>query len=310
MVRIASENSTSVRARIAAAVTAARLVAPALPGVAIGLALHVFTSPRRHEAPARERELEAKGESLRLGGGRIAARRFGEGAPVVLMHGWEGRGLQLGAFVTPLVERGFSVIAPDAPGHGDSAGARATLRDFADTLHAVQERVGPLAGLVAHSFGGAAATLAMTEGLRVEAAVFVGSPSSMTARVREFLALVGLPEALAPLLEDRVGEVVGKHPRDVEVRTMGAEIATPLLVVHDEEDREVSFACATDYLEAFPDARLVATRGLGHRRILRDPDVVARAADFVAARAGAGRRSAVDPWLDAALGDRVLFEVA
>lgn len=65
MVRIASENSTSVRARIAAAVTAARLVAPALPGVAIGLALHVFTSPRRHEAPARERELEAKGESLR-----------------------------------------------------------------------------------------------------------------------------------------------------------------------------------------------------------------------------------------------------
>lgn len=291
MARIASKNSTIVRAGIAVAVPTARLVAPVLPGLATELALHVFTSPRRHERPEREHELAASGETLRLDGGRLAAHRFGEGRPVVLMHGWEGRGLQLGAFVAPLVDRGFSVIAPDAPGHGDSEGARATLRDFADTLHAVQERVGPFAGLVAHSFGGAAATLAMTEGLRADAAVFVGSPSSMTARVREFLGLVGLPDALAPLLEDRVGEVVGRHPRDVEVRTLGAEIETPLLVVHDEEDREVSFACAADYAEAFADARLLATRGLGHRRILRDPVVVERAAAFVAARAGSERSS-------------------
>lgn len=287
MVQPHTNKSTTGRAAslVPAAIGLARVSAPLFPAAATALAFRVFMTPRRHERPEREHALIARGEPLIVDGGRIAAHRFGEGEPVVLMHGWEGRGAQLGAFVPPLLERGFSVIAPDAPGHGDTAGERASIVDFAETLLAVQDRTGPLAGVIAHSFGGAATALALMRGLRAESVVFIGAPSSMRARVREFLALVGLPADLAPRLEDHIAAVVGIHPRDVEARDLGRSMRTPLLVVHDRQDREVGFACAEDYLASWPGARALVTEGLGHRRVLRDEAVVAAAVDFVRAHA-------------------------
>jgi pimeloyl-ACP methyl ester carboxylesterase len=53
-----------------------------------------------------------------------------------------------------------------------------------------------------------------------------------------------------------------------------------LLVVHDREDREVPIRHADRLAAAWPNARLVATDGLGHRRILRDAAVIAETVAF------------------------------
>jgi hypothetical protein len=55
---------------------------------------------------------------------------------------------------------------------------------------------------------------------------------------------------------------------------------TPLLVVHDENDREVPIASGELVASAWPGAVLERTRGLGHRRILRDRRVIERVAEF------------------------------
>ena len=54
-----------------------------------------------------------------------------------------------------------------------------------------------------------------------------------------------------------------------------------LLVFHDHDDREVPFAHGDRLAATWPDAELRTTEGLGHRRILRDPDVLAEAVAFV-----------------------------
>jgi hypothetical protein len=51
--------------------------------------------------------------------------------------------------------------------------------------------------------------------------------------------------------------------------------------VHDRLDREVSFTHAERLADAWRQARLHATEGLGHRRILRDDGVVAEVVEFV-----------------------------
>ena len=48
----------------------------------------------------------------------------------------------------------------------------------------------------------------------------------------------------------------------------------PALVVHDRGDREVPFEHGETLARSWPGARLMVTEGLGHRRILRDPEVV------------------------------------
>jgi pimeloyl-ACP methyl ester carboxylesterase len=54
------------------------------------------------------------------------------------------------------------------------------------------------------------------------------------------------------------------------------------LVVHDADDREVPAADAERLAAGLPDAQLMLTRGLGHRRILRDVAVAEAVADFIA----------------------------
>jgi hypothetical protein len=57
-------------------------------------------------------------------------------------------------------------------------------------------------------------------------------------------------------------------------------IRTPLLVAHDVDDREVPIASGYSYTMGTA-ARMLATDGLGHTRILRDRHVVETATHFV-----------------------------
>lgn len=57
----------------------------------------------------------------------------------------------------------------------------------------------------------------------------------------------------------------------------------PTLVVHDVGDRQTPYADAQRLVEGLPDARLVTTQGLGHRRILSDPAVLAQVVEWVVA---------------------------
>src|SRR5213082_3427517 len=97
------------------------VVGRVLPSLAGRLAASLFARPRRHRRPDRERALIARGAPLPLPQG-LSATQWGAGPAVLLVHGWEGRGAQLGALVDPLVEAGYRVIALDGPAHGDSAG--------------------------------------------------------------------------------------------------------------------------------------------------------------------------------------------
>ncbi|HEX6673981.1 MAG TPA: TetR family transcriptional regulator, partial [Actinomycetes bacterium] len=47
------------------------------------------------------------------------------------------------------------------------------------------------------------------------------------------------------------------------------------------DDRETSWSDGRAIAIAWPDARLLTTTGLGHRRVLRDPEVVTQVAGFL-----------------------------
>jgi pimeloyl-ACP methyl ester carboxylesterase len=66
---------------------------------------------------------------------------------------------------------------------------------------------------------------------------------------------------------------------------MAAALDTPLLVMHDRDDPTVPWAEGAAIATAWRGAELVTTSGLGHRDIVRDPDVVARAVAFLSASA-------------------------
>src|SRR5215468_10098929 len=84
---------------------------------AASLAARMFMTPRRHIRPRREIEIlkRARSWSIVRRGVRLALWSWGEGPTVLLVHGWEGRGAQLGSFITKLTAAGYKVATFDGP---------------------------------------------------------------------------------------------------------------------------------------------------------------------------------------------------
>ena len=276
-----------------------RLASATAPALTARLAERMFLTPPRHARPPAETAvLGAARHAILEVEGRIATWRWGQGGPVALLvHGWGGRGSQMGPFVEPLLARGFTVVAFDGPGHGDSEGRRVTLPAVVAAVRAVAGAHGPVRAILAHSMGGAATARAFYEGVAADAAVLIGSPAEMVAPSVVFAEALGLSPRVRALMQTRVEHRVGLPWTAFDVTRLAPALTVPVLVVHDRGDAEVPWQHGVAIARAWPGATMLATEGLGHRRILRSPEVLRAAVDFVAARvaSAAAARQAV-PW--------------
>lgn len=286
---MSTPNSTNVRpsnhpsapALLRTGVTA---LATLSPRAAAALAAPLFfRAPSRRPRSEAEVAVLSRGERFSIGEGpdRLVAWRWGDGATVLLLHGWGGCAGQMTPLVDPVLRAGFSVVALDAPAHGESPGRRASIPVFAAALARVAEAVGPLHGIVAHSMGGAAFTLAATRGLRARRAVFIGPPADAAVWYREFVRWLSLPAAAEPALRAQVEGIAGVRIDRLNARDLGPAMKVPLLVIHDRQDREVPLEAGAEVARTAADGRLLVTEGLGHRRILRDPGVAGSAVRFL-----------------------------
>ena len=276
------QKSTIGRTLVMGSLRAGLAAANALsPELAAAGAKQLFLSTRRHPVSARERAWLQEAERVELPGG-LAGWVWGwKGAPTVaLLHGWEGRGAQLGAFAARLVGMGYRAVAVDAPGHGDSPGRSSTLVAIGDALSRLGERFGPFAGVIAHSAGTVGAVHAISRGLRVDRLACVAPGVDLEGYVGQFGRIFGLSKDVTRSLKHRIERHVGITMRDLDPRTAAVDRRIPLLVIHDRNDREAPFSGGEALARSWPGARLIATEGLGHTRILWDEKVVSAATEF------------------------------
>lgn len=265
-------------------VTGPRMV-PLLERVAPGLTRLVVTTlffhPPRTRAPLGDDYGEAETGWLLHRGRRVRWWKWGAGQPVILVHGWGGHSGQMLPFVAPLRARGYSPVVFDAPAHGRSQGYQTHAGEFAEVIVLLSHRFGPIGGLVAHSIGGVAASVAMARGLAVDKAVFIGVPDQMLGAMERHMQRVGLsPGAVSSLREEIPGRV-GLSWQDIDLRHTGSQVRTDLLVIHDDRDRAVPAQAAESIVEHWPGATRLTTLGLGHTRILGDDRVVEAAVNHL-----------------------------
>lgn len=259
------------------------------PNTASRAALRLFRTPPRHAASDLEASLLAWARTATLSVPRtrepIPVWMWGDGPPVLLVHGWGSRGARLGSFVAPLVTAGRSVIAFDAPGHGSARERLSSLPEFVLAIQAAAREYGPFEGIVAHSLGGAATTLAMARGVRADRVVFLAPASDPQGYTRMFASLLGLPDRVRLQMERRIVEKFGMEWPEFDVMAAAKKLLAPLLIIHDAGDAEVPITHGEAIVATWPGAALVRTGGLGHKRIVHDADVVARATQFLLAGA-------------------------
>ena len=287
----ASLNSTNVRNSLEFAwnrlhLTLASVIAPAK---AVEAAARLFATPPRFAHTAREKELLATGTRFDViaPDARLAAWRFGnpERPAIVVSHGWGGRGAQFRAFVPKLLEAGYQVIVFDHAGHGLSDGDQSTLIHFMRDIGAVVSRVetngARVVGILGHSLGAAAAAAWLNTSRRQMRTVLIAPPTSIERFSGFFARRMGLPESVRSQMQQRFERLLGHRWSEFELPHSVSSVQAKALVIHDAGDREVPATAGLALARAWPGARFLATEGLGHRAILRDPQVVADAIDFI-----------------------------
>ena len=279
------QNSTIVHTRTSwwAAVRAYfAIVSRLLPGLARRQAERLFTLPPRYSG-RRAHPVDARRETVVAGKHSLAVWQAGPAAApgVLLVHGWGGRGVQMGSFVAPLLARGYRVVWFDQPGHGESGSGAVALPDFVRALEALAATHGPFAAAVGHSLGAAALGVALRRGIELGRVVFVSAPASISEHAHNFARLLGITprirEAMRRRLEHRYGVRFAEIDRIDELE----QLRLPALFVHDRGDAEVPFEHTLRLSRRMPWARLIKTYGLGHYRVLREPSVVRAVVDFV-----------------------------
>jgi pimeloyl-ACP methyl ester carboxylesterase len=244
-------------------------------------AISLFLKPKKHKRPPAEEVWYKAAKKRKLNSG-LAINEWGLGGnpKVLLIHGWEGRGSQMGAFAEPFVQKGYHVIALDGPAHGESPGDETNAGVYARALVSVQHELGDVKVIIGHSFGGGCSVLAASLGMNVEKLVTICSPSDYSKVAQNFLNFV----KLSPWSEKAFYKILTSKAQmklqDIHISNLGSYLSLPILVIHDKTDKEVHYQNALDLHKAWSQSELLTTQGLGHRRILKDHTVIEKVIEF------------------------------
>lgn len=160
--------------------------------------------------------------------------------------------------------------------------------------------------MVAHSLGGGATAVAVLDGLPVRRLVLISPAPDPNDFAVGFAASFGFGDRIRTGLIHRLERRTGRSMADFDaVARAGAAVcarvdaadgdvtALPsLLVIHDHRDGVIPYSQGKAIATAWQGAELLSTSGLGHHRILRDPDVVRSTVEFLGSAQVAGILSA------------------
>jgi pimeloyl-ACP methyl ester carboxylesterase len=213
----------------------------------------------------------------------VTTYAWGDGQrPILLVHGWRSRASRYAAFITRLLELGYSPVSYDAPAHGDSSGDVVSILGHQRIIRALEERHGPFEGVIAHSLGVPFALYAVREGVAAKRLVMISGVADFGYLTDTFCAQLGLGPKINQQLRRRIERGYFEGDDQIWTRFSVTTGKLELLVIHNDEDEIVDPAQAQVLLRNYGDrAHFLPTTGLGHRKILSDPAVIAEAVAFL-----------------------------
>lgn len=203
---------------------------------------------------------------------------------VLIAHGFESASRNFDGYIGVLLKKGYEVFAFDAPAHGQSGGRRIILPDYVKTLRIIDQNYGPFDSYMGHSLGGLALALFLEESPHSADTrlVLVAPAVETTIAVAAFAQLLHLSPEVSKEMDEYVREISGHPFAWYSLRRALHHIQAGILYLQDEDDRITPLKEARLVRQdGHPNIRFVFTRGLGHRKIYKDPEIMGKIVDFL-----------------------------
>ncbi|CAM3217799.1 alpha/beta hydrolase [Vibrio neptunius] len=229
--------------------------------------------------PARTKPKNAQPQGLVIGEvqskeGPLKTYQLGQGPVWVLTHGWSGTASQFFPLMEHIASQGYTALAYDHPGHGESGGLYGHIPAFVHGLEAILDSVDEVAGLAGHSMGTASAIECHHQKL-------VDKPLLLIAPVLDYLdnlfgsvARSGYSVRLFNAVVSEVEEQYRYPIQSIDPYNKLKLRQSKTIIVHDEGDKFTKFSVSQKAAQEMANVTLVATQGKGHGRVMKCAQVM------------------------------------
>lgn len=217
-------------------------------------------------------------EMIKTSAGEVHAFSTGSGPTVVFVHGWGGNAYQFLPLMRGLARCGFTAVAFDHIGHGQSAAKPATLQQSIETTNEVLRFIRKNAGhdfaaLVGHSTGCVSIANAR-EALISNVPLFFISPvfNYKLFFLKRLVKLKLHPDILKQYAA-RFGKIYKKEYQKLELGRHLSKYYDNAVIAHDQSDKETAVADSIKFCKQFPLTRLLVTKQFDHDMIINSESV-------------------------------------
>ena len=201
---------------------------------------------------------------------------------VLIMHGFDSYCFRFEKYIRPLLREGFSILAFDAPGHGRSDGKTIHSLQYKNAVHCIEKKFGELYGIIGHSMGGLAASLASEQMPHLKKLVLIAPAVEIKRPINNFSTKLALPKRVKDRMYNLIVKLAKNPVSYFEVGRAIEKISTPTLWLHDEEDIVCPMEDVAPVKEScLPHVTFKISKGLGHSNIYRDAQSVKTIVDFL-----------------------------
>ena len=203
----------------------------------------------------------------------------------LILHGFGSAAHKFEEHAKLLANKGFEVLAFDAPAHGKSEGRSINVIEYGDMIKLVMEKFGPINSFLAHSFGGIALSLVLEDMPHDDRTkvVFIAPATETTSAIDGAFEMLKLKDKIVRQEFDKlIFEISGKKTEWFSIRRAMHNIKASVLWIHDEAD---PITPCVDVLKVKEDEHanieFVFTKGLGHSKIYHDTEVKNKLVKFM-----------------------------
>lgn len=189
----------------------------------------------------------------------------GNDTKILLVHGWESNSARWEKTLPYLQKSGSTIIAIDAPAHGQSSGKEFNVPRYAEFINKAVKKYNPSI-IIGHSIGGSACIYHqyLHPETSIEKMVILGAPSDLKTLLDNYIQMLSLNRKMFRLLEKRYLENFNFKLEDFSGGAFAKHIKIDGIIAHDTTDKVVAFEEGQKIASGWKKGRFITTKDLGH----------------------------------------------